>query len=54
MNFLETAGEALIQREEGNRQIAAALADGFRKLKQSLVRHFSSIFNNVPDQYPLP
>jgi hypothetical protein len=54
MSFLETMGEAAIQQEKGNRQIAAALVQGFRKLKQSVEHLFAGIFTNVPDQHPLP
>ena len=54
MTIFETAGKAAILRAEGDRQLAGRLAAGWRRLQQSVTNLFARMFNNVPDQHPLP
>ena len=54
MSIFETVGEAALLRAEGDRQLATILASGWARLRQSLTLLFARMFNNVPDQYPLP
>jgi hypothetical protein len=54
MSIFETVGEAALLRAEGDRQLAASLAQGWNRLRQSVSHLFGSIFTNVPDQHPLP
>jgi hypothetical protein len=54
MSIFETVGEAALLRVEGDRQLAASLAQGWNRLRQSVTSLFARIFSNVPDQYPLP
>lgn len=54
MSIFETVGEAALLRAEGDRQLAATLASGWRRARQSVAILFARIFSNVPDQHPLP
>jgi hypothetical protein len=54
MSIFETVGEAALVRAEGDRQLAFTLAQGWNRLLQSVTQTFTRMFNNVPDQHPLP
>jgi hypothetical protein len=54
MSIFETVGEAALLRAEGDRQLASTLAQGWNRLLQSVTHLFGRMFNNVPDQHPLP
>ncbi len=47
MNILEDAGQNLILQAEGNRQLASALADGFRMLGRHVARLLGTARPNV-------
>jgi hypothetical protein len=54
MSIFETLGQAQLLREEGARQLSAALADGTRSLLRRLARVLASAFRHVPDEHPFP
>jgi hypothetical protein len=54
MNILETLGHAQMLRDEGNRQLASALADGARRLTRFLARFAGETLRHVPDEHPYP
>nr|WP_294501664.1 hypothetical protein [uncultured Rhodopila sp.] len=54
MSIFETVGEAALLRAEGDKQLAASLANAWSRLRQSVANLFNKILVNVPDQHPLP
>jgi hypothetical protein len=54
MSILETLGHAQMLRDEGNRQLGSALADGTRKLMRYLARLAGEALRHVPDEHPYP
>jgi hypothetical protein len=54
MSIFEAVGKAALLRAEGDRQLACSIAQGWNRLQQSVTQRFARMFNNVPDQHPLP
>jgi hypothetical protein len=54
MSIFETLGHAQILRDEANKQLASALADGFRMLTHYLARLARRTLRPVPDEHPYP
>jgi hypothetical protein len=54
MSIFETLGHAQMLRDEGNRQLASALAEGARNLMRYLVRLTGEALRHVPDEHPYP
>jgi len=52
MNFFETMGEFQLQRAEGDRQIATALADGLHSLWQSVTHSVAVALSHMPHPTP--
>jgi hypothetical protein len=52
MNYFETMGEFQLQRAEGDRQIAAALAGTLRKLWQSTAHRMAAALSHMPHPSP--
>jgi hypothetical protein len=52
MNYFETMGEFQLQRAEGDRQIAAALAEGLHRLWQSATRRIAAALSYMPHPTP--
>jgi hypothetical protein len=52
MNFFETMGEFQLQRAEGDRQIAAALANGLHRLWQSAAHRITAALSHMPHPSP--
>jgi hypothetical protein len=48
MTILETLGEVELQRAEGNRMLAAALAEGVRRLMHAI----AGVFTRTPTHAP--
>jgi hypothetical protein len=48
MNFFETMGEFQLQRAEGDRQIAVALANGLHRLWHSATHRFAAALSHMP------
>ncbi|MDR3531864.1 MAG: hypothetical protein P4L90_15120 [Rhodopila sp.] len=54
MSIFETLGQAQMLSQEGNRQIAATLADASRKLMQRFARFLGETLRHVPNESPQP
>jgi len=52
MNLFETMGESQLQRAEGDRQIAAALADSLHRLWQSVTHRIAAALSHMPHPTP--
>ncbi len=52
MNFFETMGEFGLQRAEGDRQIALALAAGLHRLWQSAAHRVAVTLSHMPHPSP--
>jgi hypothetical protein len=54
MIILEMLGRAQMLRDEGNRQLASALADSPRRLMWRLARFIGEALRHVPNEHPFP
>ena len=52
MSYFETMGEAELQRAEGSRQIALALAESLQALWHAAVRRLSLALSHLPHPSP--
>ncbi len=52
MNIFEHNGEVLLQRYEGNRQLASALADSAQVLFRRLTEVLAKALDRIPGTYP--